>query len=237
MLPVVSLKSIEDILPYIAITTESSRKTTNPNSILEKIVTTSIKPPKRLETESLAKKQSNEVTELTYSQKTKETAKKISYGFFIPTGSLKYESIEIKYTSRERTESLELSLQDGKEKASIKIEKPSAEQAYSIQFIYDMERKGYNVRYESEYKDRLDQARQDFTSRIDKSLEILPKSLMGGVLGFTYLGSAKMTRRDDLFGDMALMVDVHEAIHTPDEYETRRLTDWILKMERPKYKR
>ena len=59
---------------------------------------------------------------------------------------------------------------------------------------------------------------------------------MGGVLGFTYLSSGKMARRDDLFGDMAKMVDVHEAIHTPDEYETRVLTDWMLKKERPRYK-
>jgi len=67
-------------------------------------------------------------------------------------------------------------------------------------------------------------------------LDILPKSIMGGVLGFTYLESGKMTRRDDLFGDMAMLVDVHEAIHTPDEYETRVLTDWMLIREKPKYK-
>ena len=89
---------------------------------------------------------------------------------------------------------------------------------------------------ESEYHNRLDSSRNDFTGALDKSLEILPKSLMGGVLGFTYLGSGKMTRRGDLFGDMALMVDVHEAIHTPDEYETRVLTSWILEKEKRKYK-
>jgi hypothetical protein len=88
-----------------------------------------------------------------------------------------------------------------------------------------------------EYKDRIEKARQDFTFHLDKFLDILPKSIMGGVLGFTYLGSGKMTRRADLFGDMALLVDVHEAIHTPDEYETRVLTDWILRMETPKYKK
>jgi hypothetical protein len=54
---------------------------------------------------------------------------------------------------------------------------------------------------------------------------------MGGILGFTYLGQNKMALRDDLVGDKE-MVDVHESIHTPDEYETRILTDWIL-MKKP----
>jgi len=31
------------------------------------------------------------------------------------------------------------------------------------------------------------------------------------------------------------MVDIHESIHTPDEYETRILTDWIMMKQRPKY--
>ena len=60
---------------------------------------------------------------------------------------------------------------------------------------------------------------------------------MGGILGFTYLGENFMARRDDLVGDMAKMVDVHEAIHTPDEYETRVLTSWMLSREKMKYKR
>ena len=55
---------------------------------------------------------------------------------------------------------------------------------------------------------------------------------MGGILGYTYLGESFMARRDDLTGSTARMVDIHESIHTPDEYETRILTDWI--MEKPK---
>ncbi|MBD3164295.1 hypothetical protein GF323_03780 [Candidatus Woesearchaeota archaeon] len=50
------------------------------------------------------------------------------------------------------------------------------------------------------------------------------------------MGAEKWRAAVDLFGDTALMVDVHEAIHTPNEYETRVLTDWMLKRERPKYK-
>ena len=110
-------------------------------------------------------------------------------------------------------------------------------QDYTPSVTYNAANSDYSPVQKGEYTKRLALARQDFTNMLDKSLEILPRSLMGGVLGFTYLGSGKMARRDDLFGDMALMVDVHEAIHTPDEYETRVLTDWILRMEKPKYKR
>ena len=78
--------------------------------------------------------------------------------------------------------------------------------------------------------------KQDFTNRIDKVLEIIPKGAMGSVLGYTHLFSGKMARRDDLFGDMAYMVDLHEAIHTIDEYETRVLTSWMLEKTKPKYK-
>jgi hypothetical protein len=31
------------------------------------------------------------------------------------------------------------------------------------------------------------------------------------------------------------MVDIHESIHTPDEYETRVLTDHIMDKTPPKY--
>ncbi len=103
---------------------------------------------------------------------------------------------------------------------------------YILLFAYDGSMDGAG----HDYLTNLECARQDFTNRLDKALSLLPRSLMGGVLGFTYLGSGKMTRRDDLVGEIANMVDVHEAIHTPDEYETRRLTDWMLTRERPKYK-
>jgi hypothetical protein len=165
---------------------------------------------------------------------------KVSYEFFIPVPSLeKYKAVDISYSVEKDKETIEVRVGDGRENASFSLQKPALENAqYVVLFNYDAEKKGYHVNYiTEEYASRVDRARDDFTSRIDKSLELLPKSLMGGILGFTYLGSGKMTRRDDLFGDMALMVDVHESIHTPDEYETRRLTDWILLRERPKYRR
>ncbi len=62
-----------------------------------------------------------------------------------------------------------------------------------------------------------------------------PESIMGGILGFTYIGENFMGRRDDLTGWWARMVDIHESIHTPDEYETRVLTDHIMDKTPPKY--
>lgn len=235
----VSKSSIDDIIPYISIDIpKNNRKTALPkiptNSRLERMITlfsrkdrikTSFKLSENLE-ETISPGPVNEQA-------------KVSYELFIPVAGLdRYDGVEIKYSSKKNQESIEIDLAEKEEEAALKIEKPLKEKAeYSILFTYDKARQGYKVKYEAEYKEKLEQARQDFTNRLDKSLEILPKSLMGGILGFTYLGSGKMTRRDDLFGDMALMVDVHEAIHTTDEYETRVLTSWMLKREKPKYKR
>lgn len=78
--------------------------------------------------------------------------------------------------------------------------------------------------------------KQDMTNRVPlKWLNILPENIMGGVLGFTYLGENFMGRRADLTGKTARMADIHESIHTPDEYETRVLTSWIMEKARGKY--
>ncbi len=78
--------------------------------------------------------------------------------------------------------------------------------------------------------------KEDMANRVPlKWLNILPETSMGGVLGFTYLGENFMARRADLTGKTARMVDIHESIHTPDEYETRVLTSWIMEKVRGKY--
>ncbi len=58
-----------------------------------------------------------------------------------------------------------------------------------------------------------------------------PVNMMGGILGFTYLGENFMGIRDDLYGPELHEVELHEAIHTSDEYETRVLTKWMLDNE------
>ena len=79
-------------------------------------------------------------------------------------------------------------------------------------------------------------SKEDMTNRVPlKWLNILPESVMGGVLGFTYLGENFMGRRADLTGSTARMDDIHESIHTSDEYETRVLTSWIMEKVRGKY--
>ena len=87
-----------------------------------------------------------------------------------------------------------------------------------------------------EYMRQHIESKEDMSSRVSlKWLNILPESMMGGVLGFTYLGENFMGRRADLTGKTARMVDIHESIHTPDEYETRVLTSWIMEKVKGKY--
>ena len=86
------------------------------------------------------------------------------------------------------------------------------------------------------YLEQLIKSKEDMSERVPlKWVNIFPESMMGGVLGFTYVGDNSMGRRADLVGSTARMVDIHESIHTPDEYETRVLTSLIMKKVRTKY--
>ncbi len=79
------------------------------------------------------------------------------------------------------------------------------------------------------YAGRIERAQNDFTNLVPpKNINKFPVSLMGGVLGFTYLGDSFVGIRDDLNDHEANEVEIHEAIHTPDEYETRVITKWML---------
>jgi|TARA_B100001971_G_C18138568_1_gene509043 hypothetical protein len=86
------------------------------------------------------------------------------------------------------------------------------------------------------YLDRRQDALHDFTDRVPgKHMESFPISGNEGLYGFTFLGDQKVWRRDDLTGNFAKMVDIHECIHTPNEYETRILTSWIMAKQPVKY--
>src|SRR3989338_5745026 len=87
------------------------------------------------------------------------------------------------------------------------------------------------------YLERRHEAMNDFTDRVPgKHLHTFPSSGNAGLYGFTYLGDQRVWRRDDLIGsEFAKMVDVHECIHTPDEYETRRITEWMMEKEKSRY--
>ncbi len=154
------------------------------------------------------------------------------------------QSFVIKYQENEREEKIIVEAEnDNRQKYSFEIIKEKEvkdKRPYELKITYESNKREerlevkYNLR---DYPAEREQALQDFTGKVDKTLHIFPKSLMGGVLGFTYLGENFMGRRDDLVDSKALMVDVHEAIHTNDEYETRVLTDWMLTRERMRYKR
>ena len=87
------------------------------------------------------------------------------------------------------------------------------------------------------YQERRNQTLHDFTDRVPgKHMNTFPSAGNAGLYGFTYLGDQRIWRRDDLIGsEFAKMVDVHESIHTPDEYETRRITEWMMEKEKPGY--
>lgn len=114
------------------------------------------------------------------------------------------------------------------------------ENNYSIKINYEYRNNeeklnvsyGYNIGYLQKHIE----GKNDFTERVPlKWLNILPETMMGGVLGFTYIGDPSMGRRADLTGQTARMVDIHESIHTPDEYETVCLTRWIMSKEKSRY--
>ena len=102
---------------------------------------------------------------------------------------------------------------------------------------YEQERLLINYKEDSlRYKKRRENSLQDFSDRVPgKFVNVFPESMLGGILGFTYLGENFMGKREDMVGNQ--MVDVHESIHTNNEYETRLLTSWILSREKVKYTR
>ena len=109
---------------------------------------------------------------------------------------------------------------------------------YSVKIAYDdnYEEERLAISYKATigaYLNKRQESLHDFTDRVPgKFVNIFPESVMGCVLGFTYLGENFMGLRADLTGGLKKMVDIHESIHTPDEYETRILTDWIMSREK-----
>ena len=155
-------------------------------------------------------------------------------------------SISIKYEENEREDKLKISIKKAEKElysAELANKKDTKDKVvpYSIKLSYEdnYAEERLTVTYRQQLKNYIKQHiedKEDMTNRVPlKWLNILPETMMGGVLGFTYLGENFMGRRADLTGKTARMVDIHESIHTPDEYETRCLTQWIMSKERSKY--
>ena len=159
--------------------------------------------------------------------------------------SSKY-SISIKYEENESNEKWKISIKKDNTKlysSEIKNQKESKDKVaqYSIEISYtnNYGEERLSITYRQQLKDYIKrhvESKEDTSNRVPlKWLNIFPESMMGGILGFTYLGDNSMGRRADLTGKTARMVDIHESIHTPDEYETRVLTSWIMEKVRGKY--
>ena len=153
-------------------------------------------------------------------------------------------SFQIKYEENNFSEEIEISSRKGdKEIYSSKIIKAHLKDIlpYSVFIKYELRngKESLEITYKekiSSYLKKHIENKKDFSQRVHlKPLTILPANSMGSVLGFTYIGENFMARRADLTGKTARMVDIHESIHTPDEYETRCLTLWIMSRERSKY--
>ncbi len=90
------------------------------------------------------------------------------------------------------------------------------------------------------YLEKSREARRDLTRFFPwKDIEHFPKNGNEGLYGFTYRIDGKIHLREDLEGEQKARTQIHESIHTPDEYETRVLTEWIMGHvfpEEPRYK-
>ena len=155
-------------------------------------------------------------------------------------------SISIKYEENESEDKLKISIKRAEKElysAEITDKKDAKDKVapYSIKISYEdnYAEERLSITYRQQLKNYMKQHiedKEDMTNMVPlKWVNILPETLMGGVLGFTYLGENFMGRRADLTGKTARMVDIHESIHTPDEYETRILTSWIMEKVRSKY--
>lgn len=155
-------------------------------------------------------------------------------------------AVSIKYEESETKEKLKISIKKAEKEvysAEIVNKKDLKDKVvpYSIKISYEdnYAEERLSITYRQQLKQYMRQHigdKEDMTNRVPlKWLNILPETIMGGVLGFTYLGENFMGRRADLVGKTARMVDIHESIHTPDEYETRVLTSWIMEKVRGKY--
>ncbi|MBT4823659.1 hypothetical protein HN695_04675 [Candidatus Woesearchaeota archaeon] len=107
-------------------------------------------------------------------------------------------------------------------------EKHYGNDKYTKSETYSIPLEGYE---ELMLKDLLDMSR--FFPAKHLHIESMPDYL----LGYTAIGSPNIFRNSRLIpgSEKAYEVDVHETIHTNDEFETRVLTSWILDNDVNKY--
>jgi hypothetical protein len=72
-------------------------------------------------------------------------------------------------------------------------------------------------------------SRVDFSNRIPDKF-MTKENLPSGLYGYTWLGNNQMVISDNIDYSQNQKTQLHECIHTNDEYETRRLTDWMMEV-------
>lgn len=192
--------------------------------------------------------------------RTDRTSKKaessVAYSFSRKTAVARNYRVAVRYHSTDEEENIDVTVTQEEVSSSETTIRRTATRKEAKQYSFSVlrrkgpqERRGYEVRLaysyargeeqasveylESGYARQLAEQKEDFSARVPfKVLHPQPRNIMGGVLGYTYLGENMMAVRDDLVGAMKREVDIHESIHTPNEYETRVLTWWM--MEKPK---
>jgi len=78
-----------------------------------------------------------------------------------------------------------------------------------------------------EYEKNMILSKNDVTRHIPNK-RIKKRKLPSGLYGYTSLGMDYMVINNNLTQEKDYETQIHEAIHTNDEYETRLLTQWIL---------
>ena len=200
------------------------------------------------DTKNEAKQDSDEITYAAMFQRKKEPSQS---GYRV---EITYEHTEIKHVMKVKIEFESYNAHKNainskdKEKKQYSFEisnekenNPNGSESLKLVYesTYDQERLSINYRSTiGTYLRKREDALQNFEDRVPgKHVSSFSRNEMPGVLGFTYLGQDRMALRDDLIGRTRKMVDIHESIHTPDEYETRILTEWIMSKPNRKYVR
>ena len=176
--------------------------------------------------------QGSALEKIASAETTRPVGEKNAHDLFIPMGSVGLDDLKVVYDGKNGLLSIEK--QEKGQRSNDFFSLPS-DGRYEIQARYDQIKQGLAIHYEArDYQNDIARAKVDFTNRVDKFLEVFQANVFPGLRGFTYLGMGKMWRRD--IDPEPELVDVHEAIHTPDEYETRILTTWMLDRKLPRYK-
>lgn len=92
--------------------------------------------------------------------------------------------------------------------------------------IYHVGEKKHHLSYIS----RWETDRRDF-SKLAPGKKVQVLDLPHGLYGYTFLHRNEMVISSKVVEPFKYEVDVHESIHTPDEYETRAITAWMLQEE------